>query len=129
MTMTTQAAVERRLLEPASIQRKYRLARRPQAHTVDAEPVHFSFTVSQPMVRRRPRSRFPKWPLKLLLRCAERIGWHVAWPHLEPIIEDIKELVERGWELFRCWVRRSCRLVMNVTRLASPVFVHRTYAS
>ena len=59
------APVERRLLDLASIQLKYRLARRPQPHTVDAGPVQFSFIVSQPTVRLvRPRSRFPRSPLQ-----------------------------------------------------------------
>ena len=95
MAMMTQAAVERRFLDPASIQLKYRLARRPQAHAVNAGPVSFNFTVSQPTVRLR--SRFPRWPmqgLKLLRWLGERVAWEV-------LREPVREILERLFRVFR----------------------------
>ena len=98
MAMMTQAAVERRFLDPASIQLKYRLARRPQAHAVDAGPVSFNFTVSQPTVRLR--SRFPRWPmqgLKLvwrLWRAADVLAEH--WPELYDALAGFMSAVVNG---------------------------------
>ena len=105
MAMMTHAAVERRFLDLDSILMKYRLARKHHPR----RPVHVSGELSggggtmsaTVTVVTPPRPRFPRWPMQLLLRCAERIGWDVARPHLEPVIDGLKELLERGWELFR----------------------------
>ena len=93
MVMMSQAAVERRFLDFASIQLKYRLARRPQAHTVDAGPVQFSFAVSQPTIRLvRPRSRFPRWPMQ---------GLKLTW-RLWRAADFVRHVLEEHWpEVFR----------------------------
>ncbi|MCY4030380.1 MAG: hypothetical protein OXH75_29220 [Acidobacteria bacterium] len=103
MAMMAQAAVERRFLDPAAIQLKYRLARRhhPRPVLISAQIYGVGTTGATLTVVTPPRPRFPRWPMQLLLRCAERIGWDVARPHLEPVIDGLKELLERGWELFR----------------------------
>ena len=108
MVVMTQAAVERRFLDLTSIQLKYRLARRPQAHAVDAGPVQFNFTVSQPTVRLvRPRSRFPRWPmqgLKLVGRLERAANFvrfvrHVLeehWPELYDALAGFMYAVVNG---------------------------------
>ena len=103
MAMMTQAAVERRFLDQASILLKYQFARNhhPRPVHISAEIYGSGTTGATVTVVIPPRPRFPRWPMQLLLRCAERIGWDITRPHLEPVIDGLKELLERGWELFR----------------------------
>lgn len=67
MAMMTQAAVERRFLDPAAIQLKYRLARRhhPRPVHISAE-IYGGGTVSATVSVASPCPRFPRWPMQLL---------------------------------------------------------------
>ncbi len=100
MAMMTQAAVERRFLDPAAIQLKYQLARMhhscPLRFSAVAGGGMASFTLS---VVPPPRSRFPRGPMKKLFRW---LGERVAWEFLrEPVREIILEILERLFRLFR----------------------------
>ena len=97
--MMTQAAVERRFLDPASIQYKYQLAR--MHHSC---PLRFSAVAGGGMVSATlsvvtpPRPRFRRWPMKLLRWLGERVAWEVL---REPVREIILEILERLFRLFR----------------------------
>ena len=105
----TQAAVERRFLDPPAVQRKYQLARsrRPQAHMVAAGPVHFSFTTSEPTVRVVPAPpRFPRWPK--LPKVPEWVGWaSLLWNNQDTIVEAAKSILDALLGLFRCRAVRA----------------------
>ena len=98
----------RRLRPPESrdlpaLQREYQLARshRPQAHTVAAGPVQFSFNVSRPTVRMvRARPKFTRWPMQGL----KWLGKEVLRAGLREAIREI--LDDALSELFR---RRTAR--------------------
>ena len=92
MAMMTQAAVERRFLDPASIQYKYQLARmcRPLRFSAVAGGGRASFTLS---VVPPPRSW---WPMKL------------RWLGKQVAREALREAVSEILELFR--VRRAAKV-------------------
>ena len=99
MAMMTQAAVERRFLDPASIQYKYQLARMhhscPLRFSAVAGGGMASFTLS---VVPPPRPRFPRWPMKLLRWLGERVALEVL---REVLGEPVREILERLFRLFR----------------------------
>ena len=95
MAMMTQAAVERRFLDPASIQLKYQLARMHHSCSLRCSPVVVGVMVSAtPSVVNPPRPRFPRWPMKLLRWLGERVAWEV-------LREPVLEILERLFRLFR----------------------------
>ncbi len=94
MAMMTQAAVERRFLDPASIQYKYQLARMhhscPLRFSAVAGGGMASFTLSVVPPPRPRRRRFPRWPMK-----------RVASEVLREPVREIIEILERLFRLFR----------------------------